>query len=275
MAVGELGGKVALVTGATRKRGVGRAIAHALAKAGADVVVTGSGAKKSAEMLPADERANWRGINDVVEELRACGVRAHALNADIAVEFEVQRMVAETLRVMGRIDILVNNAAFSRGADRIPVVDLEADVWRKIIDTNLNGTMLVSKYVAREMIRQGSGGAIVSISSGAAVKAPATFSAYAASKAGVHALNSSLACELGQYGITCNVVAPGIIDTARVDMLRVDGRFEKRMKDNPLGRAGTAEEVADLVCFLCGPKARWISGEVVMINGGEVRRAAN
>jgi 3-oxoacyl-[acyl-carrier protein] reductase len=271
----ELAGKVALVTGATRKRGVGRAIACALANAGADVVITGSGAKKPAATLPEDERQGWRGVDDVVEELRAFGIRAHAMNADISNEAEVQQMISQTLRVMGRLDILINNAAFSRGTDRVPVVELDAAVWRQIIDTNLNGTMLCCKYAGREMIRQGSGGAIVSISSGAAVKAPATFSAYAASKAGVHALNSSLACELGPFGITCNVVAPGIIDTARVDLLRGDGRFEKRMKDNPLGRAGKPEEVAELVRFLCGPNARWISGEVIMINGGEVRRAAN
>lgn len=272
---GELAGKVALVTGATRKRGVGRAIAVALAKQGADVVITGSGAKKSAAALPVDERDGWRGLADVVDELRACGVRAHAITADISIQADVQRMITETVSVMGRLDILVNNAAFSRGADRVPLVDMDIAVWRKIIDTNLNGTMLCCQYAARQMIKQGTGGAMVSISSGAALKAPATFSAYAASKAAVHALNASLACELGPHGITCNVVAPGIIDSARIDMLRTDGRFDKRMQDNPSGRAGKPEEVAELVRFLCGPNARWISGEVILINGGEVRRAAN
>jgi 3-oxoacyl-[acyl-carrier protein] reductase len=272
----ELKGKVAIVTGATRKRGLGRAIALCLARAGADVVVSGSGAQKSAADLPRDERdSGWRGLLDVVEEIGRLGVRAHGVAVDVAQAPEVQRLMAESLRVMGHIDILVNNAAYPRGNDRVPLDELDDALWRKIIDTNLTGTMLCSKYAARQMQRQGTGGSIVSISSGAAVKAPATFSAYAASKAGVHALNAVLAAELGPFGITANVVAPGFIDTARIDMLREGDRWQRRLDSIPLRRAGTVEEIAELVRYLCGPHARWISGEVFLINGGEVRRAAN
>lgn len=272
----ELRGKVAIVTGATRKRGLGRAIALCLARAGADVVVTGSSAPKSAAALPQDERdSGWRGLPDVVEEIRALGGRAHGIAADVAQTAQVERLMAETARVMGRIDILVNNAAYPRGNDRVPLDALDDALWRKIIDTNLTGTMLCSKYAARQMQRQGEGGSIVSISSGAAVKAPATFSAYAASKAGVHALNAVLAAELGPSGITANVVAPGFIDTARIDMLREGDRWQRRLDTIPLRRAGSVEEIAQLVRYLCGPHARWISGEVFLINGGEVRRAAN
>lgn len=272
----ELKGKVAIVTGATRKRGLGRAIALCLARAGADVVVTGSGAQKSAADLPLDERdGGWRGLPDVVEEIRKLGVRAHGVCADVAQTAEVRRLMAESLHVMGRIDILVNNAAYPRGSDRVPLDELDDALWRRIIDTNLTGTMLCSKYAARQMQRQGAGGSIVSISSGAAVKAPATFAAYAASKAGVHALSAVLAAELGPSGITANVVAPGFIDTARIDMLRQGERWQRRLDSIPLRRAGTVEEIAELVRYLCGPHARWISGEVFLINGGEVRRAAN
>jgi 3-oxoacyl-[acyl-carrier protein] reductase len=270
----ELLGKVAIVTGATRRRGLGRAIALCLARAGADVVVTGSGVKPASE-LPADEReCGWRGAIDVAEEVKRLGVRALAVTADIASGAAVQAMVEQAVQAMGRIDILVNNASYPRGSDRVPLVDLGEDVWRRIIDVNLTGTMLCCKHVAPVMMRQGDGGSIVSISSGAALKAVGTFSAYAASKAAVHALNSSLAEELGPHGITTNVIAPGFLDTARIDMLRAEGRWEKRLASIPAGRPGTPEEVAETVRFLCGPHARWISGEVLLMTGGEVRRAA-
>lgn len=269
----ELKGKVALVTGATRKRGLGRAIALALANGGADVVVTGN--SRSTSRIPEDEKkSGWRGLPDVVAEIEALGVRGHAVRADVTSEDEVQGAVRETVESFGKIDILVNNATYPRAGDRMPVVDLDAELWRRVIEVNLTGMMIVSKYVARQMIAQGAGGSIVSISSTAAMKAVATFAAYAASKAAMHALNSSLAEELGPHGITCNIVAPGFLDTARVDMLREGGRWEKRLSAIPIKRPGTVEEVAELVRFLCGPQARWISGEVIVISGGEVRRAA-
>jgi 3-oxoacyl-[acyl-carrier protein] reductase len=269
----ELKDKVAVVTGATRKRGLGRVIALALASGGANVVVTGN--SRPTHSVPEDEKASgWRGLPDVVAQIEALGVQAHAIYADVTNSDEVQRMVREAVERFGRIDILVNNATYPRGADRVPVVDLEVDVWRRIVDVNLTGTMIVSKYVAKQMIAQGAGGCVIGISSGAAMKAAANFSAYAASKSAMHTLNGSLADELGPHGITCNIVAPGFLNTARIDMLREEGRWEKRLSTLPIKRPGTAEEVAELVRYLCGPHARWITGEVIMINGGEVRRAA-
>lgn len=271
----ELSGRVAVVTGATRKRGLGRAIALCLARAGADVVVTGSGLKAPAD-LPADEReSNWQGHRDIAREIEALGVRSLALEVDVTSAIAVRKMVADTVARLGRIDILVNNATFARGNDRVPLQELDDETWRRIVDVNLNGTMLCCKYVSRQMIAQGGGGSIVSISSAAALKAQATFSAYTASKAGVHALNAVLAAELGPHGITANVIAPGILDTARVDMLREGGRWEKRLATVPMGRAGTVEEAAEMVRYLCGPHARWISGDVILMTGGEVRRAAD
>ena len=271
----ELRGKVAIVTGATRKRGLGRAIALCLAQGGADVVVTGSGLKPGYE-IPSDERdSGWRGADDVAEEVKAFGVRGLAMAVDVTSSAAVQRLVDETAAKLGRIDILVNNATFARGNDRVPLQELDDDLWRRIVDVNLTGTMLCCKYVSRQMIRQGTGGSIISISSAAAVKAPPTVSAYAASKAGIHALNAVLAAELGPHGITANVIAPGVLDTARVDVLREDGRWKQRLAVVPMGRPGTPEEVGELVRYLCGPHARWISGEVFLMTGGEVRRAAD
>lgn len=271
----ELKGKVAIVTGATRKRGLGRAIALCLARAGAGVVVTGSGLKPEQEM-PDDERAsNWRGAPDVAAQVQALGVRALAMTVDVTSSAAVQQMIAETVVKLGRIDFLVNNATFARGDDRVPLQALDDDVWRRIIDVNLNGTMLCCKYASRQMIQQGEGGSIISISSAAALKAAANFSAYATSKAAIHALNAVLAAELGPHDITANVIAPGILDTARVDVLREGGRWEQRLASVPIRRPGTPEEVAQLVRYLCGPHARWISGDVFLMTGGEVRRAAD
>ena len=226
----ELKGKVAIVSGATRKRGLGAAIALALARAGANVVVTGSG--RSASSAPEDEvKSGWRGLPDLVAAIEALGVRGHGINADATDAGAVQSMVAETIERFGRIDILINNATYPRAADRVPIVDLDETLWRKVIDVNLTGTMIVSKYVAKQMIAQG-------------------------------------------HGITCNVIAPGFLDTARIDELRTEGKWEKRLSNIPIKRAGTAEEVAELVRFLCGPQARWISGEAIVIAGGEIRRAA-
>jgi len=273
MSSNELSGKVAIVTGATRKRGLGRAIALCLAQAGADVVVTGASAKGS---LTGDERQEgWLGLASVVEEIRALGRRAHGVVVDVSDAVAVQRMVDEAVAELGRIDILVNNAAYPRPPAPGPGAGPRAPLWARIVEVNLNGTMYCAKYAAAQMLKQGRGGSIVSISSGAALKAPVNFAAYAASKAGVHALTSSLADELGPAGITANVVAPGFLDTARIDMLREEGRWEKRLSTIPIKRPGTPQEVAELVRYLCGPHARWISGEVFLINGGEVRRAAN
>lgn len=267
----ELKGQVAIVTGTSRRRGLGRALALALAAAGADIVAC-AGPHGEARLTADEKEAGWRGLPSLVEEARALGVRAMGVALDLRSARDVEAMVKSAVAEFGRVDILVNNAAFPRGNDRVPVVDLPDDAWREVIDVNLTGTMLCCKYAARQMIAQGSGGSIVSMSTNAAVNATPTFSAYSASKAGIHALNGSLAAELGPHSITCNVVAPGFLDTARVDMLRQEDRWAKRLERIPIGRAGTPEEVAQAVRFLCGPHARYITGEVMVIDGGEVRR---
>lgn len=272
----ELAGKVAIITGATRKRGLGRAIALALAREGADIVPTGTGKPPSLSdderRVPEDElREGWRGAPDVAEECVALGVRSHAAVLDVTEREDVVRVVADTVERFGRIDILVNNATYPRGVDRVPLQELDDDVWRRIIDVNLTGTMLCSKYVARQMIEQGDGGSIVSISSIAGRRGGASAAAYSTSKAAVHVLSGALAAELAPHGITSNVVAPGFIDTARIDELREGDRWERRLRTIPMGRAGTVDETAELVRYLCGPHARWLSGQTIYIDGGETR----
>lgn len=272
----ELAGKVAIITGATRKRGLGRAIALALAREGADIVPTGTGKPPSLSdderRVPEDElREGWRGAPDVAEECAALGVRSHAAVLDVTEREDVVRVVADTVERFGRIDILVNNATYPRGVDRVPLQELDDDVWRRIIDVNLTGTMLCSKYVARQMIDQGDGGSIVSISSIAGRRGGASAAAYSTSKAAVHVLSGALAAELAPHGITSNVVAPGFIDTARIDELREGDRWERRLRTIPMGRAGTVDETAELVRYLCGPHARWLSGQTIYFDGGETR----
>lgn len=272
----DLTGKVAIITGATRKRGLGRAIAIALAKDGADVVPTGTGKPPSMSdderNIPDDELSEgWRGALDVAEECSSFGVRTWAAVLDVTDRDSVQRLVADTVERFGRVDILVNNATYPRGSDRVPLQELDDDIWSRIIDVNLTGTMLCSKYVAARMIQQGDGGSIVSISSIAGRRGSVNTAAYSTSKAAVHVLSGSLAAELGPYGITSNVVAPGFIDTARIDELRDGDRWEKRLRSIPAGRAGTVDETADLVCYLCGPKSRYLSGQTIYVDGAETR----
>ncbi len=147
-----LEGKVALVTGAGGKHGIGRSIAMRLAQEGANVVVN--------DLEPPSEnarRSGWHGVPDVVKEIEALGRGALGILADVSLAAEVERMVSETLERFGRIDILVNNAASRPGRDRVPVVELEEDAWDLVQRVNVRGTFLCSRAVARDMIRRGSG----------------------------------------------------------------------------------------------------------------------
>src|SRR3989442_11665714 len=160
--VAPLEGKVAIVTGAGRYRGIGRHIALALARNGADVVVTGSG--RSQESFPAGEREiSWRDIDSVAEEVVSLGHRALPLVVDITKPDECDRLVNEARRKFGRIDILVNNAAAHRGSDRVPLLDLEESEWRRLLDVNLNGTFLVTKAIGRALVEPCEAGPIVNI----------------------------------------------------------------------------------------------------------------
>jgi NAD(P)-dependent dehydrogenase (short-subunit alcohol dehydrogenase family) len=190
-----LAGKVAIVTGAGRHKGIGRYIALALARGGADVVVTGSG--RPPETFPETERAiGWRDIESVAEEIRAMGRRSLPLVTDMTKSEDAQRLVSKTVSELGRIDILVNNAAAGRGQDRVPVIQLEESEWRRVLDLNLTGAFLVTKAVGAKMVEQGSGGRIVNISSILGRQGMVTSSAYSASKAGLLLLTQVLALEL-------------------------------------------------------------------------------
>jgi len=263
-------GKVAVVTGAGRMRSIGRPIAVELARAGCDVVVTGSG--RPPEAYPADEQAvGWRDIASVAEEIEACGRRARAVVSDVADPDAVDRLVEEVVGTFGRVDVVVNNAGAARGADRVPVVDLDLDVWRHVIDVNLHGTFFMSRAFARRMIAQGSGGSIVNISSIAGKLFAANTAAYSASKAGIQALTGSMAREVAPHGIRVNALCVGIVDTSRLDDIPRGPAFDETIRRNvPLGRPGTGEDIANMVIFLSGDAGAWVTGQSYNIDGGQV-----
>jgi 3-oxoacyl-[acyl-carrier protein] reductase len=266
----ELSGKVAIVTGAGRMRSIGRPIAVTLARAGASVVITGTGRPR--DRYPDDEKAaGWRDIDSVGDEIEAAGARCLKLISDVSSEQANNELIERTFSEFGRLDILVNNAGAARGDDRVAVVDLSYETWKKVLVTNLDGTFLLSRAAARQMIAQGEGGSIINISSIASKLAGANTAAYASSKAGINALSRAMALELGAQGIRVNAVCPGIIDTFRMDDLGRGQVWQETVKRMiPLGYAGNGQECAEFVLFLVSERGKWITGQAINVDGGTV-----
>ena len=262
-----LEGKVAVVTGAGRMRSIGRPIAAELARAGCDVVLTGTG--RAPERYPDDEKqAGWRDIDSVAEEVRALDRRALPVISDVSDPGAVDRLLAEVLGTLGRVDIIVNNAAAARGADRVPVIDLDVDLWRTVIDVNLNGTFYMSRAFGRALAEQGNGGSIVNISSDAGKMMSASTAAYSASKAGIHALTCAMASELGRSRVRVNAICPGIVDTYRLDDIPRGQQWDDFVARVPLGRASSGEDIAWMTVYLCSDQGSWITGQLYSVNGG-------
>lgn len=244
--MGMLDGKIALVTGAAR--GIGRAISEELANQGADIVV-------------GDLQADW--CADTVAAVQAKGRKAVALALNVADAASVEAGVEAAIKACGRIDICVNNAGITR--DGLLVRMTEED-WDAVLDINLKGTFLMTKAVARSMMKQRSG-AIVNIASIIGLIGNAGQCNYAASKAGVIALTKSTAKELSGRGVRVNAVAPGFIQSKMTDALSAEVR--QQMLDNiPLKRFGSPEDVARVVAFLAGDAASYITGQTLSVNGG-------
>jgi len=270
----KLDGKVALVTGASRKDGIGRGVALRLAEEGADVIVTGRSMRPSGTY-------EWGGIEAVVEEIEGMGRRGLAQAVDISDSVQVKEMVAQSLEKFGKIDILVNNAGAPAGADRVHVVDLEEDAWDLVIRVNLKGTFLCGREVARSMIQRKSGGRIINMSSISGKRGKASYAAYSSSKFGIHGFTQSLARELGPFGITVNAICAGLICTGRITDLgeslapaETDNKafaqewLKEQVGDYPLGRIGEVSDVANLAAFLASSQADWITGSLITLDGG-------
>ncbi len=211
--MGRLTGQVAMVTGCSGEKGIGRAIARRLAEDGADVVLTSSGTRLSINK-PVQ---GWAGLSSVAEEVRKAGQRALTVSLDVRSASHVADAFDKTLKEFGHLDILVNNAAAPTGADRVPVTELSEEAWDIVLDVNLKGTFLCCRAAANAMLSQGIRGRIINIGSDNSKVGEPRLAAYCASKFGLVGFTQSLAMDLAPAGITVHTVCPGVVDTKRVD----------------------------------------------------------
>jgi len=236
--------KVVVVTGGSR--GIGRACAVAFAKAGATVVLTYAGNDVAAE-----------------EAVRLAGAKATSVKFDVADTASCARAIDDVLAKHGRLDVLVNNAGVAMDGLSMRVRDED---WDRQLDTNLKGAFALARAAARPMMKQRSG-AIINLVSVVGEMGNAGQAAYAASKAGLIGLTKALARELGSRNIRVNAVSPGFIDTDMTSKISADMR-KRLLESIPLGRLGTADEVAQSVLFLASDAAAYTTGEVLKVNGG-------
>jgi len=242
----DLKGQTALVTGASR--GIGRAIALRLASCGARVV----GVARTVE-----------GLAGTLEAIRAAGGEADGFAANVASSEDVKRVVDAVEEKYQKIQILVNNAGVTRDG---LVLRMDDDAWQEVIDTNLKGTFLFCKAAGAVMMRARYG-RIINISSVSGLMGNPGQANYSASKAGVIGFSKTIARELASRGITVNVVAPGFITTDMTDVLpeKLKAEVKERI---PLRRLGAPEDIADMVCYLSGPGASYVTGQVIAVDGG-------
>ena len=273
-----LNGKVALVTGAGGKNGIGRAIATRLAKEGADVAVN-----DIAEHPYAADQTEWHGLPDVVQEIEAMGRHAISVVADVSDAKQVTEMVDKTVAHFGKIDILVNNAGTKADKDRVLVVDLTEADWDRVQRVNVKGVFLCSQAVARHLVMQETGGKIINISSVTGKQGSARYAAYSASKFAVIGFTQSLAHEMAPYDINVNAICPSLVDTERVGHLAAAlmpealspdeqrAEFARRnMAAVPLGRLAETEDVAKMAAFLASDEAAYLTGLAVTVSGGSM-----
>lgn len=272
-----LAGKVALITGAARYRGIGRAIALRLADDGADIVVCGR-PRAPTSFPPHEQEIGWQGVASLAEEIRQKGRRALAVDCDVTKKEQVVAMVDAVKSEFGRLDIIVNNAGVPSNAGSSPILDTDEDVWYETMDVNVNGVFLVTKYGGRLMRECANGGAIVMIASLAGRVGLQDYGAYCASKFGVIGFTQQLALELASIGIRVNCVSPGSHDTDMMDgtIARAtekyhlpEGSFRQQLENFiPMGRQGKVSELAAVVSFMCSSDASYVTGQTINVDGG-------
>jgi len=239
-----LTGKVAIVTGGSR--GIGRAIAERLGRDGATVALTYAGNRDKAE--------------SVVETIASYGVQAIAIQSNISNPEETRSLFEKVIDTFGRVDIVVNN-------DGVSVYKLTTDItesdFDKVFNTNARGTFFALQAAAKNI---SDGGRIISLSSGATKQSIPTGGIYAASKAAIEQFSFALSKELGQRGITVNLVAPGVTNTD--GLIMPDDALDHLVKSTPLGRLGQPTDIAEVVAFLASEAGGWVNGQTIQVNGG-------
>jgi len=245
--VSGLAGKVAVVTGGSR--GIGLAIAAWLAEHGATVVVSGRDADR---------------VQAAAKELEGHGTPVLGVPADAAKREDADRLVDVTRERFGRLDILINNAGITRDG---LVIRMKDDDWDRVMEVNLRGAFLMTRAAAKVMVRSKNGGRIINIASTAGTMGNAGQANYSAAKAGLIGLTKAAARELAHWGILVNAVAPGLIETDMAASIPEEAR-EALLAQVPLKRIGTPREVAEMVGFLAGDGATYVTGQVFHVNGG-------
>ena len=241
-------GKVALVTGAGKN--IGRTIALDLAQRGASIVVNG--------------RSDRAAVDAVVGEINAAGGQAIGCMADVSDEAAAQRMIADSVAAFGGLDVVVCNAGLRR---QTKFLDMSLAEWREILSVALDGAFIIAKAAVPHMIGRG-GGAIVSLSGISTHVGTPNRCHVSASKAGLEGLMRALAIELAPHAITCNCVAPGMVDTVRGASAGGAGPRAMAEAGIPLGRKAAVEEISAAVRYLAGPDGRYVTGQTLHVNGG-------
>ena len=270
--------KVALVTGAARRRSIGRATALRLAREGADIACLDIA--RPYDEFPGHGTASSDELDEVVAEIQAVGRKAVAIRADVSDWDQVHAAVGDITDTLGPVSLVANvagGAGFGMGAG--PLLTISEREFEQVLDVNLKGTWIVCRAAAERMVADGTGGRIVNVSSQAGKRGFPMLGAYCAAKAGVILLTQVLAQELGPSGITVNAVCPGTVDT---NLINPDRGFEHLMdqvetggiegwlrREIPLNRLQQPEEVAAAIAFLCSDDAAYITGEAVNVSGGQ------
>ena len=251
----ELNGKVAVVVGGTS--GIGRAIAHGFAQAGADVI-------------PTSRRAEQ--VDIAAREIEEIGRRSLRVTSDVADRQSLERVLDEAIKTFGKVDILVNSAGRTK---RIPAIDFPEDEWNAIMDTNLTGTLRACQVFGKHMLERESG-SIINIASLSTFVALYEVAPYSASKAAVGSLTKSLAIEWSSRGVRVNAIAPGVFRTAlNQKLLDETERGREFLLRTPMKRFGNVEELAGAAIFLASDAASFVTGEIIAVDGGFLASGVN
>lgn len=244
-----LQGKVALVTGA--QQGIGRAVALAYGREGASVVINYFDDQDAAEAIAAD--------------IRGFGPSAVTIQGSVDQARDVQKMI-EAGESLGGISIVVNNAGIF---PRVKFLDMTESQWEEVLGVNLKGSFLCTQAVARQLVARGEGGAVISLSSGAAFRSSPRGVHYVSSKAGIVGMTRAAALELAPHQIRVNAIAPGLTDTAQPRYGMPEDDIQARGREVPLGRMGMPEDIADMAVFLASDESKYITGQTLHVNGGQ------